>query len=165
MYIFVNVWKQTEELHSTGYGDGELYSLLNDYRLNINALKQRYVSTASLQQDPQKAHSVIFPSLILFRASCLRFYPGIYLLPLTAKTYIPTWHSYLFISWSERPRLPSSGRCVTLAAGCVSGYVTAREAVRWRGVKLKNRAMDYRGNDKMLPLSYCHFYIIRGEHT
>lgn len=92
---------------------------------------------------------------------------GFFSFPSPQKIY--SYMSRLFIYFTMWRRLPSSGRCVALAPGCVSaGYVRADEAVVWRGVKMMNRAADYKGNSESVACNlfalHCHYYISRIEN-
>lgn len=50
--------------------------------------------------------------------------------------------------------------CLTGSWLCVSGYVTADEAVIWWGVKLINRAADYKGNSTNVAYIRCIVTVI-----
>lgn len=127
--------------------DGEMYSRLDDVSQFPPSEHERPETASQCFSLPPWDCSSMRTNLA---RSSVRLWRSLMLLVygfsqrLIALTYRLSLHVtliYLFTMW---PRLPSSGRCVTLAPGCaLAGYVTADEAVIWWGVKLVNRAPDH----------------------
>lgn len=108
-------------------------------------------------RDPHNRQPAVCPPLTRSHASCWR--SGIFFSSAAphCKTDLPDMFLCLLehvaeaaISWQ---------RCHTGSRPGVCGYVTADEAIIWRGVKKINPTLDYKETEKTVPALCFHSYV------